>query len=66
MAANVRPSIVQILAMPDGYDTVAGERGVMLSGEEVTELALADAVTIHPARIPGICTSPMLVHTHMA
>lgn len=34
MAASASPSSVQTLAMPDEYDTVAGERGIMPSGEK--------------------------------
>ena len=39
---------VQILAMPDGYDTVVGERGLMLSGGEKQRVALARTILKQP------------------
>ncbi len=38
-----------IMAKPDGYDTVVGERGVMLSGGEKQRIALARALVHDPA-----------------
>ena len=39
---------MQILAMPDGYDTVVGERGLMLSGGEKQRVALARTILKAP------------------
>ena len=39
---------VQILAMPDGYNTVVGERGLMLSGGEKQRVALARTILKQP------------------
>ena len=39
---------MQILAMPDGYDTVVGERGLMLSGGEKQRVALARTILKQP------------------
>lgn len=38
----------QILAMPDGYETVVGERGLMLSGGEKQRVALARTILKRP------------------
>lgn len=40
--------LVQILAMPDGYDTMVGERGLMLSGGEKQRVALARTILKGP------------------
>ena len=42
----------QILAMPDGYDTVVGERGLMLSGGEKQRVALARTILKVPFLVP--------------
>lgn len=42
-----------VLAMPDGYDTMVGERGVKLSGGEKQRLALARAFL----KVPYFLTS---------
>ena len=39
---------MQILAMPDGYETVVGERGLMLSGGEKQRVALARTILKSP------------------
>jgi hypothetical protein len=39
---------MQILAMPDGYETVVGERGLMLSGGEKQRVALARTILKQP------------------
>jgi len=38
-----------ILAMPDGYQTVVGERGLKLSGGEKQRVAIARTILKHPA-----------------
>lgn len=40
--------LLQILAMPDGYETVVGERGLMLSGGEKQRVALARTILKNP------------------
>ena len=46
---------VQILAMPDGYDTVVGERGLMLSGGEKQRVALARTILKQPRSAVTVC-----------
>jgi len=41
----------QIVAMPDGYDTVVGERGLKLSGGEKQRVALARAFLKVPSHL---------------
>ncbi len=49
MAAAVRAEIHgEILAMPDGYDTFVGERGVMLSGGQKQRLSIARVFLKNP------------------
>jgi ATP-binding cassette subfamily B protein len=51
-AAKIARIHDDILAMPDGYNTVAGERGVKLSGGQKQRVAIARAV---------ICGAPVLI-----
>ena len=49
IAAAVRAEIHQdIMAMPDGYDTFVGERGVMLSGGQKQRLSIARVFLKNP------------------
>ena len=48
---------VQILAMPDGYDTMVGERGLMLSGGEKQRVALARTILKQPRSAVNACHS---------
>jgi ABC-type multidrug transport system fused ATPase/permease subunit len=51
-AAKIARIHDDILAMPDGYETMAGERGVKLSGGQKQRIAIARAV---------ICGAPVLI-----
>ena len=49
IAAAIRAEIHQdIMAMPDGYDTFVGERGVMLSGGQKQRLSIARVFLKNP------------------
>ena len=41
--------------MPDGYDTVVGERGLMLSGGEKQRVALARTILKQPRSAVTVC-----------
>ena len=51
-AAKIARIHDDIMAMPDGYDTITGERGVKLSGGQKQRVAIARAV---------ICGAPVLI-----
>jgi ATP-binding cassette subfamily B protein len=44
-----------ILAMPDGYNTLVGERGLKLSGGEKQRVAIARCVTINSVCVFTLC-----------
>ncbi|MET3644008.1 ABC transporter ATP-binding protein [Streptococcus gallinaceus] len=48
MAAKLCGVYDDILAMPDGFDTIIGERGVSLSGGQKQRLAMSRALAIDP------------------
>lgn len=37
-----------IMAMPDGYETIVGERGIMLSGGQKQRVSIAGVLAMHP------------------
>lgn len=47
-AAQLADIHKEIIQLPQGYDTVTGERGVMLSGGQKQRIALARALAKHP------------------
>jgi hypothetical protein len=51
-----------IARMPDGYNTIVGERGLKLSGGEKQRVAIARAF-LRQARHPGACrATPISTH----
>lgn len=47
-AADLAQLSADVLAMPDGFDTIIGEKGVSLSGGQKQRLAIARALILNP------------------
>ena len=53
----------QVLAMPDGYNTIVGERGLKLSGGEKQRVAIARAFLKVSQRFHvSTATVPLYIH----
>lgn len=63
-AAQIAQIHEQVMAFPDTYDTIVGERGVMLSGGEKQRVAIARAIAADPKiLVLDDCLSAVDTHT---